>query len=166
MKNLFLLSILVLLFSCKKQTVTTTPTKTDTDTTSWEDDYIYGGVLTNNTTYTVDSSIIGTKWVIIKVQTGFSTTTPNDTVFFETPSKYRLSLKGGGGYGATRTYAYNPLPLSTDVELQMQFWTTLGGSIYTGRIGKLSFTDGIINNAEFEDNQNNSLKFLVWMKKL
>lgn len=166
MRIIFLCCIIIL-FSCKKQaTKTVSSPQSVIDTTTWEDAYIDGGVLTNNPFSTADSTIVGTRWIVTKVITGFGTTIPNDTIFFETATHYRISLKGGGGFGSIRTYSYSPLPASTNIEFRINYWSTLGGSIYTGQVGKMSVDDGIINNAEFVDNQNKSLKFLVWMKKI
>lgn len=167
--RIILLCCVLFIFSCKKDSTpntTNTTTETIADTSSWEDAYLNGGVLTNNPIYKPDSDIVGTKWVVTKVITGFGSNVPYDTVFFETATRYRIALKGGNGFGAIRTYSYSPLPSTTNIELQMNFWTTLGGSIYTGQVGKLSVEDGIINNAEFIDNQNKSIHFFVWMKKI
>lgn len=164
----FLLAIITL-SSCEKPETNYEATQgvaASPDTTKWEDNYEDGGVLTNTIIATVDSSILGSKWVITKVNTGFTNSYPNDTIWFDTSTSYRLALGIGGGFGSPRAYNYSSLPLTNNVQLVMNYWSSLGGSHYSGEFGGMAVEDGIINGAEFVDNQNFSLKYLIWMKKL
>jgi hypothetical protein len=152
-----ILGVIIAFSSCEKPktnyeqgTAVTAPA----DTTTWEDTYEIGGVLTNPVVGTGDTTMLGTN------------SYPNDTIWFDTNTSYRVALNIGGGYGSPRTYKYSSLPLTNNVQLVMNYWTSLGGSHYSGEFGGMAVSDGIINGAEFVDNQNLSLKYLIWMKKL
>jgi|TARA_R110000823_G_scaffold296080_3_gene416096 hypothetical protein len=171
MRNSFalILGVIIGFSSCEKPktnyeqgtAVTTSP-----DTTTWEDTYVDGGVLTNNIIGSADTTMLGTIWVITKVNTGFTNTQPNDTIWFDTNTSYRVALGIGGGFGSPRAYKYSSLPLTNNVQLVMNYWVSLSGSHYSGEFGGMSITDGIINSATFVDNQAVTSKYLVWMKKL
>ena len=165
---LLALSIAILGISCEKpETYYEQPvTMTDQDTTSWEDSYVDSGVLTTSVTPTSDTLLFNTKWVVTKVNVGFTNSFPNDTIWFDTQTTYRIALGIGGGFGAQRAYSISSLPLSNNMQLVMTYWSSLGGSHYSGEIGGLAIQDGIIVGSEFVDNQNYSLEYLVWMQKL
>lgn len=161
MKNSIYLTIacVILLFtSCFKEEAVTPNTPAQTPQTNWYDAYVDGGTLPNNT---YSNPLVGTKWVITKfLSGGFAMQYPNDTVSFITNTTYTLNS------GSPRTYYLSGITGSTNKSLTLNFLSTFGGSNYVGVVGAYFIADGFINNAEFTDMQNSTMKIKAWLVKL
>lgn len=159
-KFIFVILALGMIFvSCKKDELPTpTQTTANADTTNWEDEYNNGGLLPTNTN---TNALEGTKWELIKYITGnLATQYVHDTLVFL--PNYRYTLNGG----ASRVYQLSSITGSTNKQLTLDFFTSFGGSNYAGVVGAYFVEDGFINNAEFTDMQNSSIKIKAWFKKL
>ena len=160
MKNLIIcLSILALATSCKKYEGPYEQVPETVDTTSWQDGYTDGGVLPGGGTQT-QNTLVGTKWVIIKIVSAFSTVYPNDTINFVNAGNYILNQN------AQRPYSYSQITGSTNKSLTLYYFYPFGGSHYSGQISPYAVEDGEMNNIEFTDLQNNTSKIRVWLKKI
>ena len=82
--------IITLFSSCKKEEYILFVEEPEVvDTTSWQSTYNNGGTLTGNPSQT--NNLVGTKWVLTKVVSAFSTEYPNDTITFTTNNDYVLN---------------------------------------------------------------------------
>ena len=161
MKKLVLIFCLLFLFaSCKKTNVGPYQQVPDPiDTTTWQDDYTSGGVLPGGGTQT-QSLIIGTKWVLVKVVSAFSTNYPNDTITFISNNKYVLNQN------AQRPYVISSITGSTNKSLTLEYFYPFGGSHYSGQVGQYFVEDGFMSNIEFTDLQNNTATLRAWFVKI
>lgn len=161
MKKLVLIFCLLFLFaSCKKTNVGPYQQVPDPiDTTTWQDDYTSGGVLPGGGTQT-QSLIIGTKWVLVKVVSAFSTNYPNDTITFISNNKYVLNQN------AQRPYVISSITGSTNKSLTLEYFYPFGGSHYSGQVGQYFVEDGFMSNIEFGDLQNNTATLRAWFVKI
>lgn len=149
---------MVILVSCKKEE-TPKPSTSNTRPTqsNWYDDYTDGGVLPNNT---ATNPLMGTKWVLTKYITGgLVMQYPNDTLTFSTYNKYKVNQ------GGERTYSLSAITGSTNKTLTLNFFSSFGGSNYAGVVGAYFINDGFINNAEFSDMQNSTIRINAWFIK-
>ena len=156
------ITLLMGLSSCKKQNTDryekVPETTEQTDTTDWRDDYVDGGVLPTGTNS--GNVLMGTTWVLTKYLKGFATEYPNDTIFFETNTKYRLNS------GGQRNYFLGSIPASTNYDLTLYFFAPFNGSHYSAQVGQYFVDDGEINGAVFRDIQNsNEPDIRAWMEK-
>ena len=164
MKNIIILLAiaLVCLTSCNKEIIEPNYIEVPeevTDTTAWYERYANGGTLpTGNSTYT--NELIGTTWVLTKMVASFSTSYPNDTIYFVDNVHYTLNN------GAERNYQLNSLPSSSNFDLSLYYFSPFGGSNYSANIGKYFIDDEEINNVEFEGTQNSSSTIRAWLKKI
>ncbi len=147
--------------SCKKDfgSYQEVPTVPDTTTTK-QDTYIDGGVLTNNPDGNTNNELVGTKWVLTKMVSGLATTFPNDTLNFTDNNHY--SMNGG----ASRTYTLTTITGSTNKSLTLNFFAPFSGSNYVGTVGQYFVSDAQISNAEFDDLQNSSTIIKAWFTKI
>ena len=161
MKKLVLIFCLLFLFaSCKKTNVGPYQQVPDPiDTTTWQDDYTSGGVLPGGGTQT-QTPIVGTKWVLVKVVSAFSTNYPNDTITFISNNKYVLNQN------AQRTYVISSITGSTNKSLTLEYFYPFGGSHYSGQVGQYFVEDGFMSNIEFIDLQNNTATIRAWFVKI
>lgn len=162
-KNLsFILGILLILVtSCAKDdNPKYVPSAEVIDTTSWEDSYVYAGTLPTVDTTTKHNELYGTKWVLTKYVAGFATQTPNDTIHFINNTHYRLNSQ-------TTTYQYYITSSAGTINksLTLSYFSPFGGSVYTGQVGPNFVSDGVINNALFNDNYLNK-EIKAWFKKI
>ncbi len=161
MKNKIFFLFVWLLLSCNKQETIINNENSEpeeVDTTSWRDAYEYNGVLPNN--LTTNSNISGTKWVLYKVMSGYSVSYPNDTIKFTTNNAYVLNQNG------QRPYNLSQITGSTNKSLTLYYFLPFGGGTYSGQVGQYFNEDGYMNNIEFTNLQNNTLKIVGWFKKI
>ena len=132
---------------------------TPVDTTNWEDTYVDGGLWGSDGDQS--NPLVNTKWVLTKVVTAFSTERPYDTLIFVSNTQYRLNNNG------VRNYQLSSVPTSTDWSLTLNYFAPFGGSHYTANVGLYFIDDGVINNAEFEDDQNGSASTIrAWFERV
>lgn len=161
MKNVFLILLMFLSFSCKKEEpgYVLTPEKTQGDSDDWRNGYVYSGTLPNNNT-NVNNALSGTKWVLTKYVTAFATQSPNDTIHFISNIKYTLNN------GGTRSYVLSKLPSSTNYDLQLDYFMPFGGSLYGGQVGFYFVEDGEMNNILFTDLMNKNITIKAWFIRI
>jgi hypothetical protein len=163
MKNIkILLTIITIGFiSCEKEVVPPYVEVSEEieDTTPWNDNYNDGGLLTGGGPDTT-LNLQGTQWVLTKLVTAFSTEYPDDTITFVSQTQYTING------GAARSYQLSNIPASTNYELSLYYFAPFGGSHYSAQVGYYFIDDGAINNAEFEDIQNQSTTIRAWFEKL
>lgn len=159
---LLVLFIILVLCSCSKEPITpgnyqagTTPVE---DTTSWQWQYNEGGVLPNWNSQ--ENELVGTKWVLTKIVTGFATTYPNDTLKFVSSTNYILNSN------AARPYNLSSSVASTNKTLTLYYFYPFGGSHYSGEVGQFFVSDGVINNSEFMNIQNTTSIVRAWFVKI
>lgn len=161
-KLLFLLVIATLgLSSCKKDEYEPwvyVPEEPQ-DTSKWQDNYTDGGTLPYDTSNA--PTIVGTKWVLIKMVTAFATDYPNDTLEFISSNQYTIN-----NGPIPRNYQLNSIPSSTNYDLSLYYFTPFGGSHYSANVGYYFIQDGVIDNAEFSNINNTTSKIRAWFKKL
>jgi hypothetical protein len=145
--------------SCKEIPGPYTQIPDPIDTTKWQDSYVYGGVLATPVT-PIQNSLNGTKWVLVKVVSAFSTNYPNDTINFVSNSKYVLNQN------AQRSYTLTGITGSTNKSLTLQYFHPFGGSHYSGQVGELFVEDGYMSNIEFVNLQNSTATIRAWFMKI
>ena len=163
MKTLIYISLLLLVFSCNKNSnvgpnLQGTPNVIVKDTAGFMKGYVYAGVL-NNSLVNIPNSIVGTKWLLVKYTYGLATTKATDTVYFYSSSRY--SVNGSGQY----LYTLSQIPSSTNYNLSLYYFYPFGGSTYSGQIGYNFVSDGQINGVTFTDDQN-TYKVTGWFIKI
>jgi hypothetical protein len=162
-KSVGLFLFLSLFPSCNKEPITPGNYKAGTlpvdDTTTWEWQYTNGGTLPNNTGNQL-YDLVGTKWLLTKVVTAFSTSYPNDTLKFINNNNYILNSN------AVRPYQISAGVASTNKTLTLYYFYPFGGSHYSGEVGQFFVTDGVINNCEFMNIQNTTSTVKAWFVKI
>jgi len=158
-KLIFILGLSVLTVSCKKYEGPYTQVPEEVDTTVWQDGYTDGGVLPGGGTQS-QNELIGTKWVLIKVVTAFSTTYPNDTIHFISNNKYVLNQN------AQRPYSLSSITGTTNKSLTLNYFYPFGGSHYSGQIGQYTVEDGFMSGVTFVNSENNSAPIMAWFQKI
>ena len=153
---------LSLFASCSKEPITpgnyqvgTVPVE---DTSTWQWQYSDGGVLPNWNSQIND--LVGTKWVLTKMVSGYSTTYPNDTIKFVSATNYILNSN------AVRPYNLSSSVASTNKTLTLNYFYPFGGSHYSGEVGQFFISDGVINNCEFKNIQNTTSTIRAWFVKI
>ena len=161
MKNLVLVfSLMFLTISCNKKTNGPYQQIPEpVDSTVWQDSYTSGGVLPGGGTQT-QIPIIGTKWVLVKIVSAFSTNYPNDTIIFISNNRYVLNQN------AQRPYTLSSVNGSTNKTLTLEYFYPFGGSHYSGQVGQYFVEDGFMNNIEFTDLQNSTSIIRAWFVKI
>ncbi len=153
---------LSLFTSCKKEPITpgnyTAGTLPQEDTTTWQWQYGNGGTLP--TWGSQVNELIGTKWVLTKVISGFATTYPNDTIRFISNTNYTCNNN------APRPYQLSAGVASTNKTLTLNYFYPFGGSHYSGEVGQFFVSDGVINNCEFMNIQNTTTTIKAWFVKI
>lgn len=132
-----LLTILTLfsLSSCKKEITPGNYTlgEETLDTTTWQWQYANGGTLPNWGNGS-NNELYDTKWVVLRYNIGgFSMAYPNDTIRFVDNSHYTLN---NGLVADYLTYQISPITGSTNKTLTLNFFSTFGGSNYSGQVGQ------------------------------
>ena len=158
MKYIGLLTLVLLMVSCKKYESPYKQVPDPIDTTQWQDSYTYGGVLPSGSNS--QNNIINTTWVLTKMVTGYSTTYPNDTITFISSSSYVLNQNG------QRPYTISQITGSTNKSLTLYYFYPFGGSSYAGQVGYYFVQDGFMNNIEFVNLQDNTSVIRAWFKKI
>lgn len=162
MKNfIILIMIFGFLISCNKQKIKPNYVSVSdevVDTTAWNVGYVNGGTLPN--TNNNSNNLVNTTWILIKITSAFSTTYPNDTIYFVDNTHYTLNG------GAIRNYQINNIIGSTNRELSLYYFAPFGGSHYSGQIGFNFINDGELNNILFEDMQNQNSIVRAWLIKI
>jgi hypothetical protein len=155
--------ILSLFASCNKEPITPGNYKAGTlpvdDTTTWQWQYGNGGTLPN-WGGNQGNDLVGTKWVLTKVMSGFATTYPNDTIAFVSNTNYTCNNN------AVRPYQITAGVASTNKTLSLYYFYPFGGSHYSGEVGQFFVTDGVINNCEFMNIQNTTSTVKAWFVKI
>jgi len=160
MKYILITLLVFLTFtSCKKIEGNYQQIPDPVDTTNWQDGYQDGGTLPGGGTQT-QNTLIGTKWVLVKVVSAFSTTYPNDTITFVSNNRYVLNQN------AQRPYSISTITGSTNKSLTLYYFFPFGGSHYSGQVGYYFVEDGVISNIEFTDLQNSTSKIRAWFIKI
>lgn len=159
MKKVIFLCLVSLMVSCKKQKMSPyTQVPEPIDTTTWQDSYQDGGTLPNFGGS--NQNLVGTKWVLKKVVTGFSISYPNDTITFISNASYVLNQNG------QRPYTISQITGSTNKSLTLYFFLPFGGSSYSGQVGQYFISDGYMNNIQFVDLQNSTSVITAWFQKI
>jgi hypothetical protein len=156
---LFILALGLSITSCKKYEGNYQQVPDPVDTISWQDGYQDGGTLPGGGTQT-QNTLIGTKWVLVKVVSAFSTTYPNDTITFVSNNRYVLNQN------AQRPYSISGITGSTNKSLTLYYFFPFGGSHYSGQVGYYFVEDGLMSNIEFTDLQNSTSKIRAWFVKI
>ena len=155
--------ILSLFVSCSKEPITPGSYQAGTlpveDTTTWQWQYSNGGTLPN-WGINQGNDLVGTKWVLTKVMSGFATTYPNDTIVFVSSTNYTCNNN------AVRPYQLTAGVASTNKTLSLYYFYPFGGSHYSGEVGQFFVSDGVINNCEFINIQNTTSKIKAWFVKI
>jgi len=161
MKKLALVSLLIIsITSCNKKYVGPyTQIPDPVDTTTWQDGYTDGGTLPGGGSQT-DPLIVGTKWVLVKVVSAFSTNYPGDTITFVSNNRYVLNQN------SQRPYALSTMVGSTNKSLTLDYFYPFGGSHYSAQVGEFFIDDGYMSNIEFTDLQNSTSKIRAWFVKI
>jgi len=132
--------ILSLFASCNKEQITPGNYKAGTlpvdDTTTWQWQYGNGGTLPN-WGGNQGNDLVGTKWVLTKVMSGFATTYPNDTIAFVSNTNYTCNNN------AVRPYQITAGVASTNKTLSLYYFYPFGGSHYSGEVGQFFVSDGV-----------------------
>lgn len=129
------------------------------DTTNWYNQYSDGGVIPTSAGY--NNGLVGTTWVLTQWNVPFAPTVrPYDTLRFVSNSNYTINSGNEKPYNLTSGVA------STNKTLNLYFFTSFGGSHYSGEVGSTFITDSIINNAEFKNIQNTTSKIKAWFKRI
>lgn len=136
-----------------------------TDTTTWQWQYIDGGVLPDWGTGTVFNELVGTKWVILRYNIGgFNMTVTNDTLEFINNTNYVFN---NGQQQTFQTYQITNITGSTNKNLTLNFLTTFGGSNYSGLVGQFFVSQAL--NTEipviFNDMQSNTI-LNAWLTRI
>jgi len=158
-KLIFIFGLLLLTVSCKKYEGPYTQVPEEVDTTAWQDGYTDGGVLPGGGTQT-QNELIGTKWVLIKVVTAFSTTYPYDTINFISNDRYILNQN------AQRPYSLSAITGTTNKSLTLNYFYPFGGSHYSGQIGQYAVEDGFMSSITFVNSESNSAPTMAWFQKI
>lgn len=165
MKNSILSLIVILAIgftSCTKQEITPgnyPPNKAPSSTTNnWQGQYTDGGTI--NTGIGANNDLVGTTWVLTEYRVNYSTKYPKDTIRFIDNTHYTIQN------GVQRTYSLASGVASTNKSLSFNLFYPFGGSNYSGQVGGTFVSDGVINNAEFKDLQNSSVKIIAFFKKI
>jgi len=162
MKKLVIYLSLILIISCRKYDdyePWTYSQETQTEVRPWQDSYVYGGTLPYDTTNIL--TLVGTRWVLTKMQVGFVGSSPNDTINFITNNQYVINSDL-----TARNYRLSKIPSSPNYELTLYYFTPFGGMAYSANLGYYFIQDGVINNAEFKNITNTTNKVRAWFKKL
>lgn len=158
---LILITIALAITSCTKpdDEIPTVPVgQTNNNNTDWSDEYGDGGTLPNGGSQ--NNALVGTKWVLTKYRNGLGWQYTNDTLLFKTNTIYTVNS------GGDRTYSLTSVTGSTNKNLNLNFFMPFGGSNYTGTVGYYFVSDAVINNCEFTDLQNSSIKIVSYFKKI
>ena len=124
--------------------------------------WTYGGVISyNNTTPSVNTptDIINTKWVITRVNKGFTNEYPNDTLYFMSNGEYTINS------GTIRQFTLTTT-MTNMMSLSLYSCTTLNGD-YSGEVINTFIQDGEINSVNFKpiiSSSNSDAK--VWMVRI
>jgi len=158
-------TMLLLTISCKKESEMTNYTAVKKvaetkDTINPESEYVYGGLIPISTEST-NNKLFKTKWILKKYVSGFSTEYPNDTIEFINNSEYKINNSG-----LIRTYVLSKASSTTNYDLQLNYFSSIGGSHYYGQVGYYFVEDAEINGIAFIDVYNQSIKIKVWMIKI
>ena len=159
-------TLLLFTISCKKESEMTNYTAIKTvaetkDTVNPEAEYTYGGLIPITTSTNNNNVLYKTKWVLKKYVSGFSTEYPNDTIEFINNTEYKINNSG-----LIRTYVLSKTTSTTNYDLQLNYFSSIGGSHYYGQVGYYFVEDGEINGIAFIDVYSQSIKIKVWMIKI
>ncbi len=157
--------MLLFTISCKKESELTNYTANKTisetkDTITPESEYVYGGIIPISTESN-NNILYKTKWILKKYVSGFSTEYPNDTIEFINNTEYKINNSG-----LIRTYVLSKASSTTNYDLQLNYFSSIGGSHYYGQVGYYFVEDIEINGVTFVDVYNQSIKIKVWMTKI
>jgi hypothetical protein len=130
MKNLLLISLVLIFFSCKKESL-------------YKDKGILP-VVTQDTTKQV--TLNGTTWVLTNFKKGLSSATPNDTIRFEQFNYY----VNGKTYSTYEYILSQTMDLGNPFDLRLYGFSPFGDNgIWQTTIVNTFISEGVINLAEF-----------------
>lgn len=166
MKNLlFLISLIFLMTSCKKEVITpgnyttTQPSQNNNGTS-----FTNGGTTPTWGNTTTNNDLVGTSWILIKVKTGAGvTTTYSDTLHFKTNTLYTV------GSDTANKYQYVLQTVQNNVSLTFQPLEPINSlqcSTNQLGVGFAAVPSGTVIFATFTDPYNINSKFTAWFKKI
>jgi hypothetical protein len=158
MKYILFLLVTIMAISCAKQGGYTVGQPDPVDTSNWRNGYQYEGVL--NPPPSTNNGLSGTRWILTKFVAGYSTSYPNDTLYFQTSNTYIVNS------GVVRSYQLTSGVASTNKTLTLYSFFPFGGSNYAAEVGGTFIGDGVIDNAEFTNVQNTTSKIRAWFVKI
>jgi len=158
-------TMLLFTISCKKESEMTNYSNVKTvaekkDSINPEAEYSYGGIIPISTSSN-NNKLYKTKWILRKYVSGFSTEYPNDTIEFINNNEYKINNSG-----LIRTYVLSKATSTTNYDLQLNYFSSIGGSHYYGQVGYYFVEDGEINGITFVDVYKESIKIKIWMVKI
>lgn len=161
MKNLTILTLLILVFnftSCKKANDNYKTEPEPTVTNDPLSGYNNGGVLPTTTT-TVNNELNGTNWVLTKVQIGLASTNKSDTIKFISNNQYKVNSN-------SLVLTYSLYQSSANKTLTLYNFMPVNGYNCSGIVGVTFATYGQIVGVEFKDLFDSSNKFNMWFTKI
>ncbi len=156
-------ALAILLFSCKKEPITPgnyTTTAPLPDTSHWQNQYGNGGTLPTWGNGNSNNELVGTKWVLTNLQTGFSTMLPIDTIRFISNTYYTINS------GAVKTYQFSSGVASNSKTLTLNYHFPFGSGNYSGEVASTFVTDSVMNNVEFKNIQNTATIVRAWFVRI
>jgi len=127
--------------------------------------YTYSGTW-NTPLQPTTETMAGTRWVVTKFRIGFSIVEPNDTLDFISNTKYTISFGNGFSSPTERNYNLAGVIGNPNKSLTLYQFATVGTGNYSGQIGSTSITDGMINEALFNETFNTGGDVYITMVKL
>ena len=157
--------LLLNLLGCTKDVITPGnyyPKAELIDSTKWQDDYVNGGVIpTFGNNNTQSNELVGTTWVLTKIQTAFVTTILSDTLHFITNTKYYLNSD------STYKPTYGLYAAQNNVTLEFKPLVSMNYvQCSTNQLG-VGFANGPqIIGVEFVNLYNTTTTFKAWFTKI
>ena len=164
-KIITLVSIICLVYSCKKEAITPGNYKvvpTQQDTSHWQSQYSSGGVLPNwGGGSNVNNEVYGTKWVLTYLQVGFSSPPlPIDTILFVNNTHYTINS------GAVKPYTLTSGVGVSSKSLTLYYHYPFGSGHYSGQVSSSFVSDGVILNCEFVNINTSTTKVRASFNKI
>lgn len=143
MKQLLIFLSILLMFSCKKETITPNPPNPPVD------------IITDSTLVDSTTTFKGETWVITQVlNTNFSQEFRSDTLVFLTENSYTFNGSNSIYHLYTNSFGYT-LTLNNTV------WGHISGTVYD-----YNLTEGIIDNCQFKNYFTNENSVKIWMHRI
>lgn len=127
------------------------------DTTKWDSGYSNGGTLP--TLSGNNNNLVGTTWVLTRIQIGLSITNKKDTIRFIDNTHYKIN-----SFVNVLTYAY--YNSSNNMTLTFNNFMPVNGYNATGILGPTFVDYGQIVGVEFTNLYDTNTKFKMWLTKI